>query len=254
MVKLQKLMTEMINMKLTGNDIVLFSGDSITEGNRVLRMDCNHVMGHGYQYIVAAELALRYSAEQPKFVNKGYSGYSMPQILEKWQEDVIDNKPTVLSILAGVNDGHQGCMSGKTVAEVAETYSKSLDTAIKSAKDNLPGIRVMVLEPFFFPLDRSDLTYRYTPNLECEGDFTRPDTNDTEEQIAYRVEAIHLIRRAAKEIAEANGAVFVPLYDIFKEEIAKSRPEYFIWDGTHPTITGHALIAREWLKAFLSNP
>ena len=45
-------------MKLDKNDILLFSGDSITDGNRGKCMDCNHIMGHGYQYIVASQLAL----------------------------------------------------------------------------------------------------------------------------------------------------------------------------------------------------
>ena len=34
-----------------------------------------------------------------------------------------------------------------------------------------------------------------------------------------------------------------------KENAERSRIEYFIWDGTHPTIAGHMIIAREWLKA-----
>ena len=32
---------------LNSEDIVLFSGDSITDGNRGRKMDCNHTMGHG---------------------------------------------------------------------------------------------------------------------------------------------------------------------------------------------------------------
>ena len=35
-------------MFLSENDLILFSGDSITDGNRVKKMDCNHIMGHGY--------------------------------------------------------------------------------------------------------------------------------------------------------------------------------------------------------------
>lgn len=35
-------------MKLSDKDVVLFSGDSITDGNRGKSMDCNHIMGHGY--------------------------------------------------------------------------------------------------------------------------------------------------------------------------------------------------------------
>ena len=37
--------------------------------------------------------------------------------------------------------------------------------------------------------------------------------------------------------------------DKIKENAERSRMEYFIWDGTHPTIAGHMVIAREWLKA-----
>jgi len=31
-------------MKLNKNDVVLFSGDSITDGNRGKCMDCNHIV------------------------------------------------------------------------------------------------------------------------------------------------------------------------------------------------------------------
>ena len=34
----------------------LFQGDSITDGNRTRDKDWNHVMGHGYQYIIASKL------------------------------------------------------------------------------------------------------------------------------------------------------------------------------------------------------
>ena len=81
-------------MKLSKNDVVLFSGDSITDGNRGRCMDCNHIMGHGYQYIVASQLALENAENMPKFINKGYSGENAEGLLEKWQEDVIENKPT----------------------------------------------------------------------------------------------------------------------------------------------------------------
>lgn len=45
-------------MQLTEKDVVLFSGDSITDGGRGHSMDCNRIRGHGYQYIVASRLAL----------------------------------------------------------------------------------------------------------------------------------------------------------------------------------------------------
>ena len=237
-------------MNLNSNDIILFSGDSITDGNRGHKMDCNHIMGHGYQYIVSARLALENSVSAPKFINKGYSGFSMPQIFEKWQEDVINNKPTVVSILAGVNDIFQGCNAGKSASEIVTKYSDSLTKAIKMTNEALPDTKIIVCEPFYFPLDRSDTSYRFTPHPECEAEFIRPDTNDTNEMCEARLNIIHLIRKSAKELAEDKADVFVALYDGFANEISKSKAEYFIWDGTHPTIAGHALIAEEWLKAF----
>ena len=57
-------------MKLTAKDIVLFSGDSITDGNRGHSMDCNHIMGHGYQYIAAGELVVgMFSSKESQVVS-----------------------------------------------------------------------------------------------------------------------------------------------------------------------------------------
>ena len=144
-------------MYLDGNDIVLFSGDSITDGNRGRKMDCNHIMGHGYQFIVSAKLAYENSERRPMFVNKGYSGATMGKLLETWQEDVIDNAPTVLSILAGTNDGLFGFLNGLTVSQVGENYEKNLLEAIKLTRKALPQTKIIVLEPFYFPISKDDL-------------------------------------------------------------------------------------------------
>lgn len=234
-------------MKLVDTDIVLFSGDSITDGNRLHKMDLNHIMGHGYQTIVAGELALQNASARPRFINKGYSGYTMGQLLDKWQADVLDNRPTVLSILAGVNDVHTGVCAGMTAEEISIRYRNNLQKAVTRSFDMLGKIRIILLEPFYFPLDRSDLSYRYTPHPYCEADFPRPDRDDTDEAVQKRLEAIALVQKAVRAVAEQNGCIFVPLRERFECAFAGSRREYFIWDGTHPTVAGHTLIAKAWL-------
>ena len=75
------------------------------------------------------------------------------------------------------------------------------------------------------------------------------DEKEGEDSVAYREAANVRIRAATKSVAEKFNCIFVPLYDKIKENAERSRMEYFIWDGTHPTIAGHMIIAREWLKA-----
>lgn len=234
-------------MKLTHDDVVLFSGDSITDGNRGHRMDLNHIMGHGYQFIVAAKLALDNSQTMPQFINKGYSGNTMGQLFEKWQADVIDNRPTVLSILTGVNDGYFGYLNGKSIEGIVGCYKDSLTKAVTVTKEKLPATKIIICEPFYFPVSPEDYNQRI-PHPQCEDPVPAFGPETDMKHVAYRVEATDKIRFAAKEVAEEYGCIFVPLYDRFKEEIAKSRAEYLIWDGTHPTIAGHMLMAEEWLK------
>ncbi len=238
-------------MKLNKNDVVLFSGDSITDGNRGKSMDCNHIMGHGYQYIVASRLALDNAVDMPKFINKGYSGENAEGLLEKWQADVIDNRPTLLSILVGVNDGGYGYFAKITPEEAKDRHETNLRQILEKTRKELGDIKIILMEPFYFPLDKSDYSYKLTPHPDgVEGPFKRPDSNDPEDSVAYRDATNRLIRAATKKLAEEFGCIFVPLYDKIKEHAEKSRMEYFIWDGTHPSIAGHMLIAEEWLKAY----
>lgn len=235
-------------MKLTSDDVVLFTGDSITEGKRERRMDCNHVFGHGYQYTVASTLALENCAAGPKFINKAYSGYTITRLLETWQEDVCANKPTLVSILVGINDVSMGFYDGISVEDTVDKYERDFITAVEMTKKASPDVRFVILEPFYFPLERNG-SYALTPYSEVEPPFNRPDNGDTDEIVNYRLEAISLIAEKVKKIAEDYGFTFVPLREKFLENMKISKPEYFIWDGVHPTMTGHALIAEEWLKA-----
>ena len=237
-------------MRLRSNEIVLFSGDSITDGNRGRKMDINHIMGHGYQYIVSANLALESAERLPKFINKAYSGAMMGELLEKWKTDVLDNRPTVLSILAGVNDGYFGVLNGLSAQQIADRYRVSLSAALDSTFTALGKIPTLILEPFYFCLDRSDPSYRLTPHVVCEAPFPRLDDGESALTREKRLENLPLLQQAARETAAQFGCAFVQLQDRFAEAMQSSAPEYLIWDGTHPTIAGHALIAQAWMEAF----
>src|SRR3954470_9511655 len=82
----------------------LFQGDSITDGNRTRNNDWNHVMGHGYQYIIASKLWYDLPKKGLHFFNRGVSGNKVTDLAARWQQDTLELKPDILSILIGIND------------------------------------------------------------------------------------------------------------------------------------------------------
>lgn len=97
---------------------VLFIGDSVTDGgwgcsggrakateDRNL-YDMNHLYGHSYMMLCAAELESRYPKKQYAFFNRGISGDDIARLEKRWQNDAIDMSPDVLSLLEGTNDIH----------------------------------------------------------------------------------------------------------------------------------------------------
>ena len=87
---------------------VLFQGDSITDGKRGRSPDPNHILGHGYVFIIAAKYGAGFAELNLDFVNRGVSGNTVLDLEKRWQTDTLDLKPDLLCVLIGVNDnGHQ---------------------------------------------------------------------------------------------------------------------------------------------------
>ncbi len=207
----------MLNLK--ENDIILFQGDSITDGNRGRNSDLNHVHGHGYQYIIAAELTADNLDKNVEFINRGISGNRIADLYGRWVEDCLNLKPTILSILIGVNDiifnwEHK---SGSDPERYEKIYRYLLDEVKKQNPDTL----IVIMEPFF-------------------GEKKEEELN------TFFKERIGGYAEAAKKIAEEYGAVFVPLQDMIDSYKEKTDIYNILWDGIHPTTCGHELIARRW--------
>src|SRR5436190_18411808 len=81
---------------------ILFQGDSITDGNRGRSADPNHILGHGYAFIIAAKYGAAYADRNLTFLNRGVSGNKVTDLAKRWQKDTLELKPDVLSILIGV--------------------------------------------------------------------------------------------------------------------------------------------------------
>ena len=205
--------------------LVLFQGDSITDSSRHREYDDGR--GHGYATMVSGALG---AAEpyQYAFLNRGISGNRVVDLFARMKSDMINLKPDYMSILIGVNDVWHELDQGNGVS--AEKYELVYSLMIEELLRELPELKIMILEPFVVPGTATDSTPQ------------RWEQFDTE---------VRLRAAAAKRIAEKYALTFVPLQDMFTKACADAPDRaYWVKDGVHPTVFGHELIKREWLKAF----
>lgn len=208
-------------LKLKRNDIVLFQGDSITDGARGRNSDLNHVMGHGYQYILAGQLLADNIGKNIQVYNRGISGNRVSDLYGRWQEDCLMLKPTVLSILIGINDIAFKYIngSGSDPDRFEEIYCRLIDEVLEQN----PETFLVIMEPFYGVNPDPDIHAHYVPRIDA-------------------------MRQRAKAVAEKYNAVFVPLQDIL-DDYAKDNDIFDVtWDGIHPTVLGHHLIAKRWAE------
>lgn len=200
----------------------LFQGDSITDGNRGRNNDPNHIMGHGYAFSIASRLGADFPGKHLKFINKGISGNKVTDLAKRWQSDALDLKPDVLSILIGVNDT-ASVVKKREDAVNTELFEETYKTLLEQSREKSPGILFVLGEPFILPVGTSNNWEQW------EGDLVKR-------------------RTIVKQLAEKYEGVYVKYQDIFNGAVKRAAPEYWIWDGIHPTVAGHELMAREWIK------
>lgn len=207
---------------LHAGDVVLFQGDSITDGGRQRTgSDYNHIMGQDYAYMVAGELGVEVPERNLTFINRGISGNRVPDLIARWQTDTIALRPNLLSILVGINDT-------EAVGERAETavqFEANYDQLLAQTMAALPNVKIILGEPFLLPVGRHAANY-----------------------VSERVELEQ--RQAA--VARLAAKYHLPeiLYQRSFDQACKRTPaDHWSWDGVHPTYAGHALMAQLWLKA-----
>jgi lysophospholipase L1-like esterase len=201
--------------------IFLFQGDSITDGNRSRDNDWNHVMGHGYQYIIASKLWYDLPAKGFHFFNRGISGNKVTDLAARWQTDTIDIQPGVLSILIGINDITAFIYGNKDFS--AEAYETGYRKLLQQTKAQLPNIQLVLCEPFILPVGK---------------------INDKWNE--YSVE-IKKRQQTVQQLSNEFNAIFIPFQDAFNKALSKAPANYWIWDGIHPMPAGHELMAVEWM-------
>ncbi len=208
-------------ISLQKGDVILFQGDSITDHGRnrdaKAANDLN-ALGRGYAMVAASKLLNVHADKDLKIFNKGISGNKVPQLNDRWQEDCLDLKPNVLSILIGVNDywhKRNGNYDGSAQA-YKDQYRKLLERTLKE----LPHVKLIIGEPFA------------VKNVQHVDDSWFPEFAN--------------YQRASRDVAKEFKATFIPYQSIFDKACEINNGAYWTTDGVHTSLAGINLMASSY--------
>jgi lysophospholipase L1-like esterase len=203
---------------------ILFQGDSITDAGRDRARyypSDSAGMGRGYVFQIVCDLLGTHPDKDWKYYNRGISGNKVYQLAERWEDDCMQLKPDVLSILIGVNDFWHTLNNYDGTVEVYEAdFRKLLDRTLK----DYPDLKLIIGEPFAVK-GGSAINERWFP------EFPR-------------------YQEAARKISADYKTAFIPFQKTFDEALSVAPADYWCPDGVHPSMAGGYLMKEAWIKAF----
>jgi lysophospholipase L1-like esterase len=213
---------------LRDGDRVVFFGDSITE-QRLYTTYIEH-------YVLT-----RYPDRRITFINVGWGGDKVTGNdcqpcagvggLARIKRDVIDRRPTVVTLLFGMNDGQYKDFD----PAILKVYEDGLTAIIRTLKAQTQA-RIYVMTPTVYDGTR------------------RPAWSHTDR---YN-EVLDRYSEAAKRIAAREGVPIIDLHEATTAALREAKQinaSYtFVPDGVHPEADGQLLMAAEILRAWGAPP
>jgi len=190
---------------------IVFQGDSITDCNRDRSVPAS--LGEGYVKMTCENLPPEWET-----INRGISGNRVYDLEARWDQDCLDHKPDLVTILIGINDTWRRYDSN--IASPVAEFEGSLNRISKRVVDS--GAKLILLEPFVLPIPADRIAWR--------------------EDLDPRIQAV---RRVATSYADA----FVPFDGIFAASSCRLPMAELAHDGVHPSELGHRLMAAHLLAA-----
>jgi beta-1,2-mannosidase len=206
---------------LKGGDTVVFYGDSITEQNL-------------YNQYVELYTATRFPHMRVHFYDAGVGGDRVTgggggPIDQRLERDVFSEKPTVVTIMLGMNDGGYRA----TTPEIESTYVKGHEHILDSIHEHAPAARVTLIGPS--PHD----------------DVTAPPTFPG----GYNSVMRHFAD-LDKDLAQKRGAAFADFNPAVVAGLEKAQAmdprvaKLIVPDRVHPDPLAHWIMAESLLKAW----
>jgi lysophospholipase L1-like esterase len=209
-------------MKIETGQKLLFIGDSITDCDRAKPEGEGLFGAHGNGYVsyVNALLTAVYPELGIRVVNKGISGNTVRDLKNRWQDDVMNQKPDWLAIMIGINDvwRQYDVPFIKEKHVYIEEYEDTLRKLVTETKPFVKGLVLMT--PFYLENNEQD------------------PMRQTMDQYGQLV----------RKVAEENDSLFVDTQAAFKEVLKSLYPAALAWDRVHPSAAGHVVLAKAFLK------
>ena len=206
---------------LKDGDRVVFYGDSITDQRL-------------YTTFAETFVITRFPKLDVTFVHSGWGGDRVSgggggPIDERLERDVIAYKPTVMTIMLGMNDGSYQAFNDK----IFDRYRTGYEHIVDSVKKALPGLKLTLIEPS--PFDDVTQPPRF------EGGYNKV-------LVRYSEYVMELAKREHCNVADLNGPVVAALVKAkaTDAELAKK----IVPDRVHPGPAGHLLMAGELVKSW----
>ena len=212
---------EKSNFKLNDGDRVVFYGDSITDQRL-------------YTTFTETYVVTRFPQLNVQFVHSGWGGDRVTgggggPIDTRLQRDVFAYKPTVMTIMLGMNDGSYRAFD----QGIFDQYSKGYEHIIESVKKAVPGIRLTLVQPS--PFDDVTQPPRF------EGGYNSV-------LVRYSQFVKELAQREHLAVADLNAPVVATLEKAKATDADMAKK--IIPDRVHPGASGHLLMAAALLKAW----
>ncbi len=210
---------------LKNGDRVVFYGDSITDQRL-------------YTVITETYVVTRYPNLDVSFVHSGWGGDKVSGgggglVDLRLQRDVLAYKPSVMTIMLGMNDGLYRAETEETDKTFFAGYKHIVDT-VKSA---VPGVRITAIQPS--PYD----------------DVTRAPTfpgGYNEVLISFAKWIGNYGKEAGLNVADLNTGVVQMLRKA--NELSPEEAQKIIPDRVHPGFSGHLIMAEQLLKSWSARP
>jgi len=206
---------------LHDGDRVVFYGDSITQAG-------------GYGALVEAYVVTRFPGWDVRFENAGVGGDTVRgggagPIDERLQRDVVARRPSVVTIMLGMNDGGYRPFDPTTLAAFADGYA----SIVRTLKQALPGVRLALIRSS--PFDDVSRPPQFAPGYD-----------DALRRLGCYVSTLGVREKAT--VVDFRTPVNAGIAAVLRGDPELAR--LLLPDRVHPGVAGHLLMGATLLRAW----